>query len=584
MRKQARRIVLPALCAALLPAAVRGADAPNIEVTGAEPALRANILSHLQVGGEPCEASMARLQRLRGQVRADVQEAARALGYYQSRFDVAFSREQGEAGCWRLDIDIRPGEPVRLDDIAVDIQGGEEVRELFRETIEESGLGSGQQLNQGTYESLKNALSARAVENGFFSARFETSQIRLDLVANRADIVIDFNPGERFTFGQINIDSREALADEFIRRMIPFESGEPYASESLVRLREDLDRSRYFQQISISPQLAQASGRMVPLNIGLTMRPRHSYATGIGYTTDTGPRLRADYENRYLNRFGHQFSADAALSPVRSQANASYRLPLSNPVRESLDFSGGYIREDTTTFDSNRIVLEAAWRNESERGWTRNLFVNHQQDDYVVGSVEQDDRMLTMLGANLSRTRADDLIYPTFGWRLFTEIRGAADTVLSDVDFMQVYASAKAVVSVGGRGRFLARFEAGSTWVDDVEELPVSVRFFAGGDRSIRGYRYQALGPVNENGEVAGGRHLLVGSVEYDHRVRENWRVAAFFDSGNAFSNPGDWERRDSVGFGVRWLSPIGPIRADIAHAFEGEDAVRLHITMGPDL
>src|SRR5690606_38317131 len=134
----------------------------------------------------------------------------------------------------------------------------------------------------------------------------------------------------------------------------------------------------------------------------------------------------------------------------------NYRVPLSDPVHESLDFGGGFVREDTATFDSSRYVLETAYRRESPRGWTRNLFVNYQHDDYLLGT-EQDKRVLTMLGANLSRTRADNLIYPSMGWRLFTEIRGGSNALLSDVSFLQLYASAKGVVSIGDRGRFIGR-------------------------------------------------------------------------------------------------------------------------------
>src|SRR5690606_3915244 len=182
-----------------------------------------------------------------------------------------------------------------------------------------------------------------------FAARFAASEIRLDLVENTADIVIDLDPGTRFAFGDIDIDSQGTLHDSFLRRLVPFDTGDPYASASLVELRRNLDESRYFSQISISPQLGQADGGQVPIDIDLALRPRHSYSAGIGFTTDTGPRVRLDYENRYVNGRGHQLSGDAALSPVRSHINANYRLPLGDPVRESIDFGGGYVREDTAT-------------------------------------------------------------------------------------------------------------------------------------------------------------------------------------------------------------------------------------------
>jgi len=112
-------------------------------------------------------------------------------------------------------------------------------------------------------------------------------------------------------------------------------------------------------------------------------------------------------------------------------------------------------------------------------------------------------------------------------------------------------------------------------------DLPVSVRFFAGGDNSVRGYGYEELGPTNDEGDVVGGRHLLTGSVEYNHPVVGRWSLAAFMDAGNAFDTFNDYEVFRGVGTGVRWRSPIGPIRVDVARPVDEPGNFRLHISMG---
>ncbi|MDC4226629.1 MAG: BamA/TamA family outer membrane protein [Candidatus Manganitrophus sp.] len=135
-------------------------------------------------------------------------------------------------------------------------------------------------------------------------------------------------------------------------------------------------------------------------------------------------------------------------------------------------------------------------------------------------------------------------------------------------------------------GRLLLRGEFGWTSVSNFDDLPVSLRFFAGGDRSVRGYGYNTLGPENESGEVIGGRYLATGSVEYDYRIAEQWGVALFYDIGNA-ANEIDWDLnpQDRVGIGGRWYSPVGPIRVDLAYALDRPGlAFRVHINMGPDL
>jgi translocation and assembly module TamA len=126
----------------------------------------------------------------------------------------------------------------------------------------------------------------------------------------------------------------------------------------------------------------------------------------------------------------------------------------------------------------------------------------------------------------------------------------------------------------------------GYTLVDDFNRLPTSLRFFAGGDSSIRGYEYESLGPKNENGDVIGGEALIVGSIELDYNFKESWSVAAFVDSGNAFSDE-EIDVKTGAGFGIRWQSPIGPIRLDIGFPIDDPDenkSYRIHFTLGPDL
>src|SRR5690606_2460729 len=133
-------------------------------------------------------------------------------------------------------------------------------------------------------------------------------------------------------------------------------------------------------------------------------------------------------------------------------------------------------------------------------------------------------------------------------------------------------------------GRIISRADAGFTEADELIELPSSVRFFAGGDNSVRGYAYESLGPTNDDGDVVGGRHLLTGSIEYDHLFLPSWSAAIFIDGGNAFDTVDTFEALYGYGVGIRWRSPIGPIRLDVAGPSDQRDAFRIHVSMGPDL
>lgn len=552
---------------------------PLIVITGVEPALENNIRAFLSVRNEACSTSPARLRRLLPQVRRQLAEAASALGYYQAEGDARFADSDG---CWRLDIAVTPGPRVVLGTVNVSVIGDAGVQAQFADILQASPLASGLPLHHGNYESFKSALSARAIDEGYFAARFAEAQIALDLDANRADVTLQFDPGPQYRFGTINVLKDDSLNDAVIDGMLPVREGDPYSSDALADVRASLDASQYFRQIRVSPQIGAAAQQQVPVEVELEMRPRHAWTTGLGFTTDTGPRARVAYDNRYVNARGHRLNVDASLSQVRSQLDGNYLIPLADASRQSLNFAGGYSVEDNESFESKRTKLEASIRNQNRAGWLQTLFVDTQHDDYIVAG-QQDTSVLSTLGASLSRTKADNLINPNRGWKLYTQLRGASDDLLSDATFVQWYGSAKHVLGFG-RSRLLSRIEVGATWIDAQDELPASLRYFAGGDQSIRGFAFRELGPVNEAGDVIGGRQLIVGSVEYDFQVRDNWRVAVFADSGNAFNDRDDLEWRHSAGFGVRWLSPIGPVRVDIAHPVDGTDSFRIHVTMGPDL
>jgi translocation and assembly module TamA len=189
-----------------------------------------------------------------------------------------------------------------------------------------------------------------------------------------------------------------------------------------------------------------------------------------------------------------------------------------------------------------------------------------------------------MPGIEWTRLRADNQIRPRNGSKLDLSARFAADALASDTSFVQLTLHGKWIWSFEHGGRVLIRGDLGTTSERELAELPPSVRFFAGGDNSVRGYAFEELGPVDADGKVIGGSSLATGSFEFEQPLRARWSLAFFTDSGNAFERS-EMDAKTSVGMGGRWQSPLGPIRIDLAQPLEHEhDSMRIHITLGPDL
>jgi translocation and assembly module TamA len=124
----------------------------------------------------------------------------------------------------------------------------------------------------------------------------------------------------------------------------------------------------------------------------------------------------------------------------------------------------------------------------------------------------------------------------------------------------------------------------GAIGVDSIYDVPSSMRFFAGGDQSVRGYSYKSIAPKGDDNKLIGGKYLTVASLEYSYPVRPNWRIATFIDGGTA-TNDFSEDMLYGSGAGVAWASPIGPVKVFLGVPLnDDESGLRLHFLMGPEL
>ncbi|WP_232522408.1 autotransporter assembly complex protein TamA [Marinimicrobium alkaliphilum] len=554
------------------------ASSPSVRLEGGPSELRENIRHFLTIAEEPCATPQWRLRALLRDVDRQIQSAAQALGYYHVESTKELSRDDD---CWALDITLDPGEPMLISAVEVRIEGEGEDDPAFVSLRRNPGVREGERLNHGRYESYKNRFGAIASSRGYFDARFERARINVNRSENTARIELHYITGPRYRFGEITL-SHDILGEPLLKRYLTFEPGDPYDTDKLMELKSLYNASDYFQNARVAPRLQSLSGEEVPVEIELEGRKRRSYSVGAGYATDTGPRILFGYEDRYVNDRGHSWKAETRLSEVKSTLETVYSIPMTRPAYESVQLVAGVEREDTRVAISDRYTVGTRYTRWQDNQWLQTYSINYEMENFVIGSEPRQRSHLLIPAFAMSRTKADGSNYPTEGWSLMGRISGSPETFGSDFSFLQVMGRAKYIQSVG-TGRLLLRAEGGATAMDEFDRLPPSVRFFAGGDASVRGYSYKSLGPTNDEGEVIGGNHMLVGSVEYDYRFRPSWAAAVFMDAGNAF-NDSDFTVKRSAGVGVRWISPIGPIRVDVARALDDEGGWQLHLSMGPDL
>lgn len=569
------RLVLAVCCTFVLAPSFSNAE---LEILGIDSALAKNVMAFVELAGEPCDAEPWRIRRRYRSVDVQARNALKPYGYYEPTVQTTLVQTDD---CWQATLNIEPGPRVHYRNIDISIEGEAASDVAFSANLPKT-LVAGLPLRHRDYEQYKQALQINAVDRGYVDAAFGTSRLDIWPETQTADVSMSFDSGPRYGFGDITLD-QSALDPSLVLRYVDLEPGVPYDGSLVTRAFRDLSDSGYFRRVEITPEFDQAADQRIPLRVTLEPIERLEYTLGAGFATDTGPRFRAGFRNRRVNRRGHRINAGLRLSPVISGINMEYRRPLRDPRSEWMSYTGSLGREDTDTFKNDTLQLGLRRSKRFSASWIRTLSVDYNYERFTVGTVADSSRLI-LPSVSFDHKSADRDLYPANGRRLVLELRGASETLGSTTSFMQVLGRLRWVKSFGKHTRVLARATAGFTSKEDLQELPPSVRFFAGGDTSVRGFGYNTLGPRDVDGNVIGGSHLLVTSLEAERYLRDNFYGAVFVDAGNAFDSTAV-DPAVSAGLGLIWRSPVGPVRVYLGHPFNKIDrSVRLHVSLGADL
>lgn len=552
----------------------------SVTFSGLDDQLDRNAQALVALASVPCDAPKWRVERLYRDADRQLRDALEALGYYRFVVDKSLSFEN--ADCWHAGFDVELRAPVLIRDVTVTIDGEAHDDTAITASAAAERPVAGSVLNHNHYESYKRSILSRLATRGYFDAELVAARVTVDEQLQNADILIHIDSGARYHFGDVRF-SDGILTAKLLAGFVKFRYGDAYDAAAISSLFESLNGSGYFSSVSITAEPVDGYGQYVPVYVTLKPAKRRVYSAGIGFATDTGVQGRLGYTNRRRNDRGHQFDARMYLSQVDSELSGTYRWPRGRPDAEWVSAYGGFQRKrtDTSRSDKTTVGLRVA-RNRTEN-WLETPYIDFSSEDFLVADRVDTSRLLTP-GIKWASTVGRDLRRMTSGRHLSLDLRGAHDSLLSDTTFFQAILSAKWITPLGKSSRLLARTDLGATATQSFAQLPATVRFFAGGDTSVRGYGFETIGPVDADGQVTGGKNLVTLSLEADRLIAGNWALAVFADTGSAF-NDTDVDFKTGVGLGVHWYSPVGPIRFDIGHPLDdSEKNFRLHITFGPDL
>jgi len=550
---------------------------PVATIDGLSNDLAARVIERTPTDDIRCDSPRWAARAWSRDLEDEIRSSLRARSFYAPQIDRQLVRSDD---CWRLEVGVDRGAAtlLRAFDVKISGEGGDDP--AFAATLNEHRPKVGQPFREDAHEALKRGLRRVALERGYLDSRFNTARVDVYPEEQAADVTIEFSTGLRYRFGATRFSVEpDMLGYGMLERFRLWEPGTHYSNQDVERLRRRLLQAGYFDTVDVHPRTEARSNGTLDLDVDLGLRPRHELNGGFGFATDFGPRVKAAYENRYLNRHGHQGAVRLHLSPVLQELYTDYRMPLRRGDDAWLVMDATVSREDTDSAESITQALGIRRIRSGPWGTRLTESLNLQREDFDVAS-DDGVAMLLMPGLAISKTHQIRQRPLEIGWRLDGQVRGAA-APLASTSFIQFYGRGAFALPLGERARAVGRIEVGTTLATSFSKLPTSIRYFAGGDRSIRGYDLDSLGPTDSDGDVRGGRHLAVASIELERAVWENWSLAVFADTGAAFNSFSD-SLSSGVGVGVRWLSPVGPIRLDVAHPLdEGGRSIRLHIGVG---
>jgi translocation and assembly module TamA len=567
----------------LVTSPAHAADPVEIEISGVEGAALKNVRDALTLPyGLVRDDKVDRLwlDRFVGQAPEKVTRAMQPYGFYHAK--VTVNVQPNGTDKYLLVVAVVPGPPVVVTGVDVKLAGAGAGEADLRQLVRAFPLVKGNVLLQPQYEHGKSALKARAIGLGYLDADFTRHEIRIAPGETTATIALTMDTGQRYYFDGVIIQGAPEYPEEYLKRFVGFKAGEVFSYAKIGETQLNFSNSERFKSVVINPQKELAREQHVPVLITLTSAPRRSIRPGVGYGTDTGGRFVVHYRDLNLFYKGQDMDVTLYVAQRLQGLAARYTIPVANDLKSSNSFQLNLQQEDVTSYTSQLGALEFDYNRALGLGEVATPYIRLQQENFTVAGQKSSSRLI-MPGFRFTKEHFDSLIRPTEGYRYAFDMRGSSVFFGSDTGFAQLIADGNAVLPLPWRLSLHLRSRVGTTFLSDpVRDLPPSVRFFAGGDQSVRGFSYQSLGPRNQFDQVIGGKHVLTGTVELERALYQNWGVSLFHDAGNAFNDFTNVRLYQGAGIGVHYYSPVGAINISLAKRLQTPKQIYyIHLTVG---
>ena len=572
----------------------------KLEVQAPAP-LRALLLNYLDLArfqGAPAADGIneAELERLLRAAPAQARGLLETEGYFNA--EVSAARAGSEAGLPLLRVTVDPGPRATVHAFSVEADGDLQTAAAAGDPAAASELAAlrsqwplrpGNGFRQGAWSDAKNATLARLRADGYAAATYGSTNARVDAPENRVDLAVVLDSGPLYRLGAIRIEGAQRYGEDPIRQLSTFGPGDPYREKTLLDFQERLQKVGLFDGASVELDADPKTADAAPVLVRVKEMPQQQATVGIGYSANTGARLSVEHANRRLFGTPSILKNKFQLGPDnQSWEGELSSYPLPGQYRNLASGSATKLRADNQQLLSWNARIG---RTQDTPGIERLYFAG-------LAHARVDDATLTSQADAVSANYQwifrdlDNVLLPTKGVTTSAQAalgyaRGSRSVLGDPLEtakgpFARLYARLTWYEPFGANWYGTARIEAGQVLTRSAVGVPDTLLFRAGGDDSVRGYGYRTLGPTIA-GVTISGRTLLTGSVEIARPISPKYPAywwAAFIDAGNAADRWIDLKPAVGYGVGLRWRSPVGPLRVDLAYGQQVRQ-VRVQLSVG---
>ena len=538
----------------------------DVEIDGLTGELETNLRSHLAAYDN------YRLDRIsQRQFRSVIDTALQPYGYYHSTFESTVTNDD------HLKLEVVAGEPVRINTLDIRLDGAAAFDEEFLALLAQTPLQLGTVLNHQSYDALKSKLLSLAMRKGYFDAQFSVARMEVTPDHNLANIQLYLNSGDRYQFGEVTLHNNQ-IESSRTKGLATFEEGQAYEAHLVSEYQARLIETGWYRDVVLAPNFnGGTKSDQVPIDIYLTPNSKHIAQVGAGYSTNIGARGSLRWLQPWYNEQGHSFESKLEISEPEQSLLLGYKIPERDVIN---DYYGVRFEAKHTDYLDTLSVLgdltfEKHWRLDDD--WQSTVFLKYLYENYQQAS-DSNETQLTMPGIEFLYEPSREDITRVQHRHLYS-VAYSSSNLLSDSQVLRIEGTSQLKWAIADNHRVLMRSYLGANFADSIEDVPSSLRFFAGGDNSIRGYKYNSISPKDEAGELTGGRFAATLGLDYQARLYGSLWGGVFYDVGDVFNESSQWKQ--GAGLSLEWNSKWLPIKLDIAKGKQSEDDYRLHLSFG---